>query len=108
MADEVFDISDDGTNDWTTRQLPNGTLTPVLDTEHVARSRLRFDARRWYLSKLAPKRYGDRLTQEITGPDGGPIVIDDTARASKLASILAVVQARRETDESNEANTDLG
>jgi hypothetical protein len=24
--------------------------------------------------KLAPKKYGDRVTQEISGPNGGPIV----------------------------------
>ncbi len=30
-------------------------------TGDPARDRLRFDARRWYLSKLAPKKYGDKL-----------------------------------------------
>lgn len=53
VADEVFEIADDG-------------------ADHQ-RDRLRFDARRWYLSKLAPKRYGDKITQEHTGTDGGPI-----------------------------------
>ena len=53
VADEVFEIADDG-------------------SDHQ-RDRLRFDARRWYLSKLAPKRYGDKITQEHTGTDGGPI-----------------------------------
>jgi hypothetical protein len=41
--------------------------------------RIWFDARRWYLSKLAPKRYGDKLTQELTGSDGtslGPTKIE--------------------------------
>lgn len=31
------------------------------------RDRLRFDARRWYLSKLAPKRYGDKKEVEHSG-----------------------------------------
>lgn len=53
VADEVFEIADDG-------------------SDHQ-RDRLRFDARRWYLSKLAPKRYGDKMTTELTGADGGPI-----------------------------------
>lgn len=39
----------------------------------VQRARIKFDARRWYLSKLAPKRYGDRVTQEHVGEDGGPV-----------------------------------
>ena len=47
------------------------------------RDRLRFDAERWYLSKLAPKKYGDRLQQEITGPipsDDEPINYEEMAR----------------------------
>jgi len=32
------------------------------------RDRLRFDARRWYLSKLAPKKYGDKV--DHTSSDG--------------------------------------
>jgi hypothetical protein len=43
----------------------------VLDHEHVQRSRLRVDARKWLLSKLLPKQYGDRV--EVTGKDGGPL-----------------------------------
>jgi hypothetical protein len=35
--------------------------------EHLQRSRLRFDARRWLASKIMPKVYGDRITQEIEG-----------------------------------------
>ncbi len=29
--------------------------------------RIRFDARRWYLSKIAPKRYGDKLDVSVNG-----------------------------------------
>lgn len=35
--------------------------------------RVVIDARKWAASKLAPKRYGERIAQEITGADGGPI-----------------------------------
>ncbi len=42
----------------------------VLDSargysDDVARDRLVFDAERWYLSKMAPKRYGDKITQDV-------------------------------------------
>jgi hypothetical protein len=30
--------------------------------EVVARARLRVDTRKWAMSKLAPKKYGDRIT----------------------------------------------
>jgi hypothetical protein len=36
-------------------------------TAWTARQRLRFDARRWASSKLAPRRYGDRISVEQTG-----------------------------------------
>ena len=39
----------------------------------TARDRLRVDARKWVASKLKPKKYGDRIQQELSGPNGGPI-----------------------------------
>jgi hypothetical protein len=44
-----------------------------INHENINRSRLRVDTRKWLLSKLAPKKYGDKLGLE-TG-DGGPIVL---------------------------------
>lgn len=69
LVEEIIDISDDGTNDWMDRQsssekgaeVSNGWL---LNGEHVARSRLRVDSRKWFASKVLPKRYGDKLTTE--------------------------------------------
>jgi hypothetical protein len=56
MAEHCLDIADDATNDWATDADGN----PVVDQEHINRSRLRVETRKWYLSKLAPKRYGDQ------------------------------------------------
>jgi len=60
-ADEVVEIADDGTNDWVEREGRNGGTFEAVDHEHVNRSRLRVDTRRWLLSKLKPERYGERL-----------------------------------------------
>lgn len=78
LVDEILEISDDGTNDWMERQseaekgagVSNGW---VLNGEHVQRSRLRVDSRKWFASKVAPKRYGDKIQNEHTGADGGPV-----------------------------------
>jgi hypothetical protein len=72
MADELLDIADDGTNDWTERLDSEGKKTgqTVPDHEHIARSRLRVDTRKWYLSKLAPKKYGEAILQKHAGADG--------------------------------------
>jgi transposase len=39
----------------------------------VAGLRLLSDNRKWLLSKLVPKKYGDKLQTEVSGPGGGPI-----------------------------------
>ncbi len=72
MADEILEISDDGSNDWMERFDKDGESNGwKLNGEAVLRSRLRVDSRKWLLSKMAPKKYGDRL--QHTGEGGGPI-----------------------------------
>jgi hypothetical protein len=39
----------------------------------VERTRLQIDARKWYSSKLAPKKYGEKVEQFVSGPEGGPL-----------------------------------
>ena len=38
--------------------------------------RLQIWARQWRAAKLAPKKYGDKVTQEITGANGAPIQLE--------------------------------
>jgi len=38
-------------------------------------ARLQVDARKWRASKFAPKKYGDKVLNEHSGPDGGAITI---------------------------------
>jgi hypothetical protein len=68
MADEILDISDDGRND--TYETDSGTVT---NHDVIARSRLRVDARKWLASKMAPKKYGDKLA--VGGADDLPPVM---------------------------------
>lgn len=74
MADEILEISDDGTNDWMEKKDRDGESYYVANGEAMGRSRLRVDTRKWLLSKIAPKRYGDSLT--LTGSEGGPLKIE--------------------------------
>lgn len=66
MADELIEIADDGTNDWMERQGDDGAAH-VINGEHVQRSRLRLDTRKWLLSKALPKVYGEKLQTEHSG-----------------------------------------
>ncbi|HRH29186.1 MAG TPA: hypothetical protein PKV17_10450 [Aquabacterium sp.] len=54
----------------------DGMREVVFDATAVARNRLRVDARKWLASKLAPKKYGDKVLNEVTGANGGAIVVD--------------------------------
>jgi hypothetical protein len=65
-AEEVIDIAEDGTNDWVEKQYKSGVQV-VLDREHVSRSDLRINSRRWLLSKLKPEKYGERVTVKNEG-----------------------------------------
>jgi len=60
--------------------------------------KLRIWARQWRASKLAPKRYGDKQTTEITGADGGPVEINDTQAAAKIAALLSAAKRRMADD----------
>lgn len=71
MVEEILEISDDTAKD--TLSTDSGEKP---NSEWINRSRLRVDTRKWLMSKLAPKKYGDKL--EHSGPDGGPIQIVST------------------------------
>lgn len=51
--------------------LEERTLSGQVDPQ-IARVVL--SSKQWRAAKLAPKKYGDKVTQEHTGPDGGPVV----------------------------------
>ena len=57
LVDQILDISDDAKNDY----YANNEGKELFDSEHVQRSRLRVDSRKWFAAKLAPRIYGDRL-----------------------------------------------
>ena len=71
LADEMLDIADDARNDWMRRNHGEDDPGWVANGEHIQRSRVRIDTRKWLASKLKPKKYGDSTA--ITGPEGGPI-----------------------------------
>ncbi|WP_210419264.1 terminase small subunit-like protein [Acetobacter vaccinii] len=48
--------------------------------EDAAAKRLHVDTLKWIMSKRAPKVYGDKITQEHTGPDGGPVQVSEVRR----------------------------
>ncbi len=60
-AEELLEISDDTAQDTHTTTYGDGTERTSPNTEWISRARLRVDSRKWLMSKLAPKKYGDHL-----------------------------------------------
>ena len=68
IFDEIFDIADNGTNDWMERKNSEGGVVGWQENgEALRRSHLRVEARKWALSKMQPKKYGERIMAEHTG-----------------------------------------
>lgn len=62
LADEIVGIAD------------------AAGPDDVNAARLRVDARKWVAAKLKPRKYGEKITNEHTGPDGGPVKLERIER----------------------------
>jgi len=88
MADELLEIADDSSNDYMTKVNKDGTKCEAVNPENIQRSRLRTDVRKWYLSKLAPKRYGERIQTDLTNSDGSLKNVNIDEVSAKVQHIL--------------------
>ena len=58
LEDELLEIADAATSDT------------------VQESKLQIDTRKWVMAKRAPKKYGDRVEQVVSAPDGSGFTIN--------------------------------
>lgn len=63
IFEELLEIADDNSKD--TYRDSEGNIK--VDIEHVQRTRLRLDTRKWYLEKMLPKKYGNNSKVELSG-----------------------------------------
>ena len=71
MFEELLDIADDGTNDYGVNE--DGESNGKLDRDHITRSRLRIDTRKWILARMNPKKYGDAVSMRHSGDAQNPV-----------------------------------
>jgi hypothetical protein len=78
MEDELLEIADDASNDWMAKRDPDtGDITGwMVNGDHIHRSKVRIDTRKWIMAKRAPKKYGERVQQDVavTGGDAYGVV----------------------------------
>lgn len=76
ISQECLDIADDDSRDVSGElEMPNGVA--------VQRDRLRIETRLKLLAKWNPKKWGDKISQEVTGADGAPLLPSITIRLVK-------------------------
>ena len=61
IAEECIEIADDSSRDYT----KDDDGRRVFDSDHVQRNKLRIETRLKLLAKWDPKRYGDKIQQEV-------------------------------------------
>ena len=57
MYDEIFEASEDTSNDWVIRQGPNGNSYREFNHENFGRIRAKIGALKWRATKLSAKKY---------------------------------------------------
>lgn len=62
MLDEIIEIADKQGED-----IIHTDTGDIVNHNVINRNRLQIDARKWYLSKVNPKKYGDKVQQEHSG-----------------------------------------
>ena len=86
-ADQLVDIAD------TKHEVDEDGNLVKFDPIDVAMTKFRIDTRKWMLSKMLPKIYGDKLTNVHVGADGAPIQIAAMDLKGLSSEELASLQA---------------
>jgi hypothetical protein len=93
IAWEALQIADTPQEGIETIDTPEGPRIKKCDM--LGHRRLQVETRLKLLAKWDPKRYGDRIAQEITGADGGAIKTEVTrSEAEKLEFAAMLAKAR--------------
>ena len=73
LFDEIITIADTPVEGVKTKTTSDGK-TETTTGDMIEHRRLQVDARKWMAGKLQPKKYGEKISQEISGVDGAPLV----------------------------------
>ena len=83
MADELTDIADTPLLGVKTKTNEKGEVE-TTEGDMIEHRKLQISTRQWIAEKLKPKKYGQFKAVELTGADGGPVVIQATATDERI------------------------
>ena len=84
----ILQIADDSGNDWIEKKTKQGRTWREPNNAAIQRSRLRVETRKYLMEKWSAHHYGAMQRLELTGPGGGPILLEQIA-------MVAVAKLRR-------------
>lgn len=97
FEDKLLDLMEEG-HKVAGRGLIGGNLLNAV--------KLEIDTLKWMLSKLMPKKYGDRKAVELTGANGGPVEMITDHDEVRIASVMdRIEEIRRKRAEEDHGGT---
>lgn len=108
LAQQVFRVANDSSKDW--REIINeaGEAIKLPDHDHIARSRLRVDYAKWYLSKRLANVYGDKITIETNVVESDIQIslaeVMSPAELEDLRQRFIRLEARKRTEQAQKQN----
>lgn len=86
LFDEIIEIAD--TPQIGQKTVSKATGVEITEADMIEHRRLQVEARKWIASKLAPKKYGDKIEHDLKSSDGSMTPKDTSA------AVLAALQRK--------------
>lgn len=87
-ADMMIEVALDDSQDYKKIRDKKGKLQTVFDHQHVQRATLIINTYKWNLTKLKPEKYGERMSAELTGKDGQPLMPEEKREPRQVAQAI--------------------
>lgn len=79
LAEAALEVADDSERDSIPKLGEDGeVIDEKPNTEWIARSRLRYEARKWHSGNMNPGAYGDKRSINLGGQPGNPLRTEST------------------------------
>lgn len=98
IAEEALGIANTPCEGIDVEEDADGTVVKRRRADALGHRKLQVETRLKLLAKWDPKRYGERVATELSGPNGGPIELSETERSARVAGLLALAQHRAAHD----------
>jgi hypothetical protein len=79
LAEEALEIIDETPETEPVRDKEGNIIDMKLHPAYVQWQNNRVNTRKWFASKMSPKRFGDKVQTEVSGIDGSAIKVETVA-----------------------------